>query len=459
MRNTIVVVVTLWASIGTGRTDAAEVFWNDDTGIQVFDPWGGVPQSSLFQTFENRGIALDENDGRISWSDVLPLGAPGSAGVIRQGRTGSFATIASGLPRPAGVAFDHRSGMVYWTDLGDGAHPSAVYSASRDGSDPKSIISGPWLAEMSGIALDAVHNHLYFSYINPLIDAVLTGGIARADLDGKNVQPIVGGLGKPIGVAVYPEGNRLFWTDASRLPTGVGGAEDQLGRIEAATLDGQNPQLILGGLNTPFGIALDLEHQHVYWTDTGTGKIQRTTMSGELPYFEDVLTGLENPTALAIRSTSVSPLPGDANGDRQVDHADLAVLVQNYGRSDGGVLWSDGDFDRDQIVALGDLTILRSHWTALGRGVQATAAHVPEPAAIALIAVALVALGCKLRLQTVLASRPQHLGSTSRAYRSCADRVGTVLANAFVSAAMWSVPRTTRSSASSARSRTATSPS
>jgi hypothetical protein len=128
-------------SIGTGRTDAAEVFWNDDTGIQVFDPWGGVPQSSLFQTFENRGIALDETDGRTSWSDVLPLGAPGSAGVIRQGRTGSFATIASGLPRPAGVAFNHRSGMVYWTDLGDGAHPSAVYSASRDGSDPKSIIS------------------------------------------------------------------------------------------------------------------------------------------------------------------------------------------------------------------------------------------------------------------------------------------------------------------------------
>ncbi len=54
----------------------------------------------------------------------------------------------------------------------------------------------------------------------------------------------------------------------------------------------------------------------------GAGKIQRTVMSGMLPYFQDVLTGLTSPTAIVI----VPTLPGDFNHDtRTVDAADYAV--------------------------------------------------------------------------------------------------------------------------------------
>ncbi len=122
------------------------------------------------------------------------------------------------------------------------------------------------------------------------------------------MEGIVGGLGKPMGVAVDPEGGNVYWADSRKLSPGGGD-----GQIALADLNGEHQRLILGGLELPYGVALDFERQHVYWTDFGSGKIQRTSMSGILPYFEDVVTGLPEPTAIAIGGDSSLPLPGDAS--------------------------------------------------------------------------------------------------------------------------------------------------
>ncbi|RMF84197.1 MAG: hypothetical protein D6744_03525, partial [Planctomycetota bacterium] len=52
-----------------------------------------------------------------------------------------------------------------------------------------------------------------------------------------------------------------------------------------------------------------------------------------------------------------SPCPGDLNGDNVSDLTDLAILLANFGRSDG-VTYADGDFDGDGIVGLVDLAVL-----------------------------------------------------------------------------------------------------
>ncbi|MCA9180500.1 MAG: hypothetical protein KDA51_03585, partial [Planctomycetales bacterium] len=57
---------------------------------------------------------------------------------------------------------------------------------------------------------------------------------------------------------------------------------------------------VIGGLDEPYGIALDPLAQDIYWTDEATGKIQRTNVSGVLPFFEDVRTGLSKPRAIVI---------------------------------------------------------------------------------------------------------------------------------------------------------------
>jgi hypothetical protein len=157
------------------------------------------------------------------------------------------------------------------------------------------LVSEVFISDIAGIALDPLREKLYFTCINPLIDSLFPGGVGRADLDGSNIEPLVGGQGKPIGIAVDAAGGGFYWADALSIsPAGGSGA------IKAANLDGQNERTILGGLDVPYGIALDLAARYVYWTDMGTGKIQRTTMSGTLPFFEDIVTGLPSPTAVVI---------------------------------------------------------------------------------------------------------------------------------------------------------------
>jgi hypothetical protein len=56
-----------------------------------------------------------------------------------------------------------------------------------------------------------------------------------------------------------------------------------------------------------------------------------------------------------------SPTPGDLNGDGCVDHADLGILLRDWGCSGGDCPGDcDGDGDTDQ----GDLAILLAHWGA-----------------------------------------------------------------------------------------------
>jgi DNA-binding beta-propeller fold protein YncE len=289
----VVLVVSKLVATACG----ADLFWNDDAGIHRLRGAAHVPPAVLFETFQTRGIAVDPAHDRLWWSDVLPLGSPLPGGVIRTGsiRRGPITNVVTHLTEPAGIALDSRGGRVYWSDLGDATHPSAIYSANLDGSDVQQLISGPSLSEIAGIALDLSHDKLYFTYVNPLVDSLLPGGIGRTDLDGSNLEPIVGGLGKPIGIAVDPAGGGIYWADARSLsPAGGSGV------IQAAELDGDNVRTILGGLNVPYGAALDLAHQNVYWTDRETGKIQLTAMSGVLPFFQDAIRGLSAPTAIAI---------------------------------------------------------------------------------------------------------------------------------------------------------------
>ena len=278
----VAIVVAALGSAPAAR--GADLFWNDDAGIHRIRDSGPVGPHVLFETFETRGIAVDPANDRLWWSDVLPLGSPLRTGSMQGG---AITDVVTRLTAPAGIALDSRRGRVFWSDLGDANHPSAIYSANLDGSDVQQLIKGPSLSDIAGIALDRTHDKLYFTFVNPLIDGLLAGGIARADLDGSNLEPIVGGLGKPLGIAVDAPGGGIYWADALSISPAGGNSA-----IQAADLDGQNPRTILGGLDVPNGVALDLTEQNVYWTDMGTGKIQLTVMSGSLPFFQDVVTAI-----------------------------------------------------------------------------------------------------------------------------------------------------------------------
>ena len=85
---------------------------------------------------------------------------------------------------------------------------------------------------------------------------------------------------------------------------------------------------------------------------------------------------------------------GDADLDGAVDAGDYLALKRSAERLAGGTAgWADGDFDGDGRIGRADLRVLADHagWTAGGDAAPLGAA-VPEPATLALLAAALLAL-------------------------------------------------------------------
>ena len=99
---------------------------------------------------------------------------------------------------------------------------------------------------------------------------------------------VVTSLENPYGIALDIAGGKMYWTDPGT------------GKIQRADLDGTEVQdLVTSGLSDPQGIAVDGAGGKMYWTDRGSDKIQRANLDGS--GVEDVVTtGLEDPWGIAL---------------------------------------------------------------------------------------------------------------------------------------------------------------
>ena len=79
------------------------------------------------------------------------------------------------------------------------------------------------------------------------------GSIHRADLDGSNIEVLITGLESPSGLALDVGGGKMYWTEWTDLDTGRSEVS-----IYRADLDGSNIEILITGLESPFGLALDL---------------------------------------------------------------------------------------------------------------------------------------------------------------------------------------------------------
>ena len=62
-----------------------------------------------------------------------------------------------------------------------------------------------------------------------------------------------------------------------------------------------------------------------------------------------------------VESAPIDPLPGDTDGDDDVDFADFAVLAQNFGKKADAV-FAEGDFNGDGAIDLRDFVILQGNF-------------------------------------------------------------------------------------------------
>jgi hypothetical protein len=273
--------------------EPTRIYWSDGDGL-----WRAPLEDPLVRhqipAFEVRGIAVAED--RLVWSDAEPRVPVVSTGVIRSADHNGAGVhdVATELPQPSGVALHTPTNTVYWSDL----QRNAIYRRSLDGTGPVEEVLGGMagVAAIHSIAVQPREQRLYFGFVNPLIDGLFPGSIARMNLDGTEFETVVSGLIEPWGVAVDSIAGIVYWTDAPLSGPGM---------IGRAPSDGGDIEELVGGLMAPRGIALDLDAASIYWADAGAGKIQRAGLDGR--DFVDVLTGLPEPRAVALFSI---PEPG-----------------------------------------------------------------------------------------------------------------------------------------------------
>jgi hypothetical protein len=240
---------------------------------------------------------------RIYFADQ-PAGSLGSIISIAPDGTGQQTLItATNVSDYRGVAWHRPSGRVYFLDNGSAKR---IYSMLPDGSDPQEITSVDPLLLGADLEIDEAAGKIYWAESNA--GATGNGLIRRANLNGTSVETAVmtdpGVATTPYFIFLDPNAALVYWgvlstqsganvfrratyagvIDPNFLITTPTRARDiavdfrtdtaywcdrQTGSIYKRPLSGGANQTVIGGMNAPHGIALDLEAEKVYWADTG----------------------------------------------------------------------------------------------------------------------------------------------------------------------------------------------
>jgi len=121
-------------------------------------------------------------------------------------------------------------------------------------------------------------------------------GIYRGDMDGAGEYEVLldedNGMIEPRGLGLDLDGGRIYWTDAGS------------GKIQRADLDGKAVEdLVVTGNVFLADIELDLRAGKMYWSDTGLGAIRSADLNGD--NVADVRTSLNAPYYLELTESHI----------------------------------------------------------------------------------------------------------------------------------------------------------
>jgi DNA-binding beta-propeller fold protein YncE len=184
--------------------------------------------------------------------------------------------INEGRKFPDGLVVDIAAGHIYWTNMGNPVvNDGSVERADFDGSNITSIIRPGGTFTPKQLQLDEKNRKLYWCDREGM-------RVMRANLDGSNIETLVDtSQGDPrpgpdqtkwcVGIAVDPEGGKIYWTQKGNDNAGQG----RIFRANIEIPSGQSPanrrdvELLYDNLPEPIDLDLDPTNRTLYWTDRG----------------------------------------------------------------------------------------------------------------------------------------------------------------------------------------------
>ena len=248
-----------------------------------------LPNTELAEFLISKGARFSGDEVAEMRSSIAVHGSLPS----KPGRNGSISATPLQLDRAdiRGLAIDPINQRIYWTRFEDGS----LWFSTLEGKGPTKLISS--LNGPIGVALDFENDHLYWS-----TDRDYPRTLQRSNTQDLDIQTLLSGrfLNRPSAIAISSQGSKIYWT------------ESVSGRIRRASLDGSEVEdLILSGHGEvdesdamPFeswGLAVDEDTSHLYWSESVSAKIQRSKIDGSEQV--DIITadeGLVFPAAIAI---------------------------------------------------------------------------------------------------------------------------------------------------------------
>lgn len=244
--------------------------------------------------------------------------------------------VATQLNMPWETAVDPSSGTVYYTEDGTGDCTGAIKKITNPATSPviSVFVSGADRPRRPVV----FEGHLYFSeYKN-------NGSINRVNLVTGIKTRLVGGLNRPFGLAVDANETRT-WVYFSEMGTGTDGTVKKFS-INKTTGMVTGVETLTVGLKRPVGLVMDPFYAYVSEMDGGRvfrlsklAPIENDTLNPSPPQ-EDLLTGLSTPYPAVLE--------GPNDGTNSLYFADFNAAQRDPGM---GAVYKLSNVDRDTGVS------------------------------------------------------------------------------------------------------------
>lgn len=227
-----------------------------------------------------------------------------------------------------------------------------------------------------------------------VIDANLLSGTWQPKamgVSGSEAAEYAGKVPVPLGAGVFA-GRNFVGDINSAAPISISGGSFDLSSVGLEFLTGLIDYRITSLLYPTQSGQSDISGQIIDLSGNGTISTAGLTETLTIPVNANLMFDLDgNGTAnltftgsIKATATLPPPVPGDFDGDYDVDAADFAAWQSNFPKTTGGTL-AGGDADGDKDIDGADFVVWQTHFPTSG-----SVAVVPEPASVCLAMGALV---------------------------------------------------------------------